>query len=297
MIQARAPRTAGLAWRPWRAWGTLQWALCVSLAVHAGLLTVRFVDPEAFHRVFQETPLDVILVNAKSRDKPLKAQAVAQANLQGGGDGARERATSPLPPAPTSADGEALEHSKHKLDASQELQTMLLAQLRQQLASLPLSVPKEASNAAEQARTETHRQMTRSLAEIERRINEENARPRKRYISPSTREEVYAIYYDAMRRRIELRGTEHFPELGGSKLYGELTMTITVNHDGRVLETDVVEGSGNRALDRQAKLIARSAGPFDAFTSAMRQKADQLVLVARFKFSREEKLEAKFGAQ
>ena len=67
---------------------TLHIALGVSLAVHAALLTVRFVDPEGFNRVFQDTPLEVILVNAKSQETPDQAQAIAQASLAGGGEAA-----------------------------------------------------------------------------------------------------------------------------------------------------------------------------------------------------------------
>ncbi len=85
---------------------------------------------------------------------------------------------------------------------------------------------------------ERRRQLLKLLAEIEKRINEENSRPKKRYISPATREEVYAVYYDALRRKIEDKGTESFPEQAGRKLYGELTMIVTVNHDGRVLDTE-----------------------------------------------------------
>jgi len=44
---------------------TLQLALGISVAVHAVLLTVRFVDPEAIERAFRDTPLEVILVNAR----------------------------------------------------------------------------------------------------------------------------------------------------------------------------------------------------------------------------------------
>ena len=52
------------------------------MAVHAALLlSVRFIDPEGFNRVFQDTPLEVILVNAKSTERPNKAQAIAQSNL------------------------------------------------------------------------------------------------------------------------------------------------------------------------------------------------------------------------
>jgi len=118
-----------------------------------------------------------------------------------------------------------------------------------------------------------------------------NARPRKRYISPSTREAAYAIYYDALRRRVEDKGTENFPESHGQKLYGELTMILTVNHDGRVLATEVVQSSGNALLDRRAEAIARAAGPFGPFTAEMRRQADQIAMVARFKFTREQTLE------
>ncbi len=105
------------------------------------------------------------------------------------------------------------------------------------------------------------------LAAIEKRINEENARPKKRYISPATREEVYALYYDQLRRKIEDRGTRNFPENQGKKLYGELTMVITVDSNGRVLETEIVRGSGNKVLDRRAAAIAHAAGPFGRFTT------------------------------
>ena len=270
----------------------LQIALGLSVAVHALLLTVRFVDPERFNRVFQDTPLEVILVNARSSERPDKAQAIAQASLAGGGDAAQGRATSPLPYSALTSIGEDLEEAQRKMDQMLAQQTQLLAQVRQQLAVLPQPDPRKASASSErEQQDEKRRQLVKLLAEIERRIDEENARPRKRYISPATREEVYAVYYDALRRRVEDKGTQNFPEQGGKKLYGELIMILTVNHDGRVLETEVVQGSGNRLLDRRAQAIARAAGPFGHFGPAMRARADQIAVVSRFKFTREQTLE------
>ena len=78
---------------------TLQIALGVSIAAHAVLLTVRFVDPDRFNRVFQDTPLEVILVNAKSNEKPDKAKAIAQASLAGGGPLPKRGAPPPPPPS------------------------------------------------------------------------------------------------------------------------------------------------------------------------------------------------------
>ena len=74
-------------------------------------------------------------------------------------------------------------------------------------------------------------------------------------------------------------------------------MLLTVNHDGKILTTEIVQSSGNIALDRRAKAIAKSAGPFEKFNTPMRRRADQLVLVTRFRFTREDSLEAKVGTR
>ncbi len=275
--------------------GTLQIALAISLLAHAALLTVRFVEPERFNRVFQDTPLEVILVNARSEDRPDKAQAIAQANLAGGGDTERGRATSPLPPSERSRPGNALEEEERRIEAMKEQQNRLLAQLRQRLANLPPPQPDQTQTSPDAQQREQQRQaLVQILAEIEKRINEENARPRKRYISPATREEVYAAYYDGLRRKIEDKGTSNFPELGGRKLYGELTMVITVNHDGKVLDTEVVQSSGQAVLDRRAQAIVRSLS-FGRFNEAMRRRADQIVVVSRFRFTREETLQTQMS--
>jgi protein TonB len=105
------------------------------------------------------------------------------------------------------------------------------------------------------------------------------------------------VYYDRLRRSIEDKGTENFPQLNGQKLYGELTMIVNVNHDGRVLSTELVQSSGVPALDRRAQAIAQSAGPFGVFSSAMRRQADQIAVVSRFKFTRDDTLETRVGTQ
>ena len=271
---------------------TLHIALGASVLIHAVVLTTHFVDPERFNRVFQDTPLEVILVNARSSEKPDIAKAIAQASLVGGGELAKGRATSPLPPSALTDLGDAAENEQRKLESMQQQQTQLLAQIRKQLASLPLPDPHVPTNDPVQAEREQKRkQLIKILAEIEKRINEENSRPKKRYISPATRQEVYALYYDNLRRRIEDKGTMNFPELAGKKLYGQLTMIVTVNFDGRILDTEVVETSGNLTLDRRAQSIVKGTGPFEQFTAAMRRQADQIVVVSRFKFTRDETLE------
>jgi protein TonB len=275
----------------WRL-SALHWAIALSLAAHAFLLTVRFVDPERFNKIFKDTPLEVVLVNARSDQRPAIAQAIAQANLAGGGEAAAGRATSPLPPAAMVEVGDALEDSRQRIERLQNEQQQLLAQIRREIALLPPPDPsRDAGTPEDREREQRRKQLLRLLAEIEKRVNEENARPKKRYISPATREADYAIYYDGLRRRIEERGTRDFPEHQGKKLYGELTMNITVDADGRVVEADIVRTSNSRVLDRRAIAIVRAAAPFGRFTTDMRRQTDQIVVTSRFRFTRDEGLE------
>ena len=282
----------------WRDLSPLQWALLFSGALHGAVLTVRFVDPEGFNRVFSDTPLEVILVNARSNEAPAQAQAIAQANLAGGGEADKGRATSPLPSAATTQLGDAADDARRRIDRLQQEQQQLLAQIRREVASLPPPDPqRETGTPGEREQEDRRKQLLRLLAEIEKRVNDENARPKKRYISPATREEVYAIYYDGLRRRIEDRGTRDFPQVDGRKLYGELTMNVTVDATGRVVEAEIVRPSKSRRLDQQAVAIVRAAAPFGSFSPAMRAQADQIVVTSRFRFTRDEELETSLSAR
>jgi len=282
--------------------GTLQLALGVSVLLHALLLAVRFVDPAQFDRIFQDTPLEVILVNSKANERPDKAKAIAQFSLAGGGDLDKGRASSPLPPVPPLSPSaltdvaDPADDVQRKIASMQAQQMQLLTQIKRQLAEMPPPmVARMAPDPAQAEREEKRRQLMNILAEIEKRISAENERPKKRYISPATREEVYALYYDRLRRKIESQGTTAFPALAGQKLYGELTMALTVNFNGQLVATEVMQSSGNLTLDRQAQSIALRSAPFGRFTPDMRRQADQIVVVSRFTFTRDDTLQTQLS--
>ena len=271
----------------------LQICLGVSVLVHVGLLSFRLVDPEGFDRVFKDTPLDVILVNGGQEQRPDKAQAIAQQNLAGGGEGAG-RATSPLPPSHTDESGDALEQTARMIEQMQQEQQQLLTQLRNELAALPPPQPRSKSDTAQQRAEEEHRrQLTRLLAEIERRIREENQRPKKRYISPATMKAADALYYAQFRNVIERAGTEHFPvDSKGNKLYGELVMEVWLDRNGKVIDAIITRPSKNKVLDKRARAIVMSAGPFGTVPTDVLAGKDLLLISSRFKFTRDMGLQA-----
>ena len=54
----------------------------------------------------------------------------------------------------------------------------------------------------------------------------------------------------------------------------------------------MLRGSGNKLLDARALTILRAAAPFGSFSAPMRQQADQIILTSRFRFTRDDGLEA-----
>jgi protein TonB len=278
-----------------RRWTPLHLALALSLAVHAALLAIRFVDPAGFDRFFADAPLEVVLVNARSAEPPPQAQALAQAHLVGGGETASGRATSPLPAAELTRAGDSAEDARQRVERLQQEQMRLLAQLRREAEVVLARLPASQGTPEQQAERERQQLRLKQLAEIDKRVQEENARPRRRHVSPATREAVYALYYDALRLRIERRGTEDFPQVQGRKLYGELTMELTIDAAGRVVDARVLQSSGARALDERALAIVRAAAPFGPFNAEMRRQADLIVVTSRFRFTRDDGLEATVG--
>ena len=268
-----------------RALTTFQKAIAVSLVLHAGLLTVRFVDPTALDRIFQPPILEVVMLNAPGQSKPVKSQLLAQTSMEGGGNVLAGHATEALL-VDAAAPGLEFQNqlAANPIEAMRQQQNVLLAQVRDQLSALQNSAESSADPSKAMQQEERQRRLVQQIAALEKDVATENARPRKRFFSPTTREAVFAAYFTELRRAIEKQGTLDFPQRDGEKIFGELTMAITVDAAGRVVATSLARSSGDAVLDHHAENIVRRAAPYGAFSAAIRATADQLVFVARFRF-------------
>ncbi|MCU6434721.1 TonB C-terminal domain-containing protein [Undibacterium sp. Jales W-56] len=275
----------------------------ISLVVHGMVLLMHFVAPRPAEAVAADPGLEVILVNAKHDKKPLKAEALAQADLDGGGASDAGRAKSPLPDMRKTENGDSIMTAKRKVEELEERQKNLMDQVN-------LKTPFNSSKASDSNKTDDSKQssngrdnadsnqaLARMAAEISQTIEDQNKRPRKTFITPSTQAVGYAIYYKTLQKKIEDIGTLNFPQKDGKKLYGELIIYIPIFQDGTIYEKDggprVEKSSGNRSLDAAALRIVRRAAPFGKFPVNMRSndKDDLWVVITRFKFTRDQQLE------
>lgn len=279
----------------------LYFATGVSLLAHGVLLAVTFVAPKNFKVEPTDPGLEVILVNAKHDKAPLKADALAQANLDGGGTADAGRAKSPLPDMRKNETGDSVKATKRRIAELEETQRNLLTQAAKQnpLTAAPVTEkvkPDPMPSGADLL--ESSKAIARMAAEITQTIDDQNKRPKKTFITPSTREVGYAMYYQRLQRKVEEVGTLNFPQKNGRKLYGELVVYIPIFQDGTIYEKEggvrVEKSSGNDALDEAALRIVRRSAPFGKFPPNMlsSERDDLWVIITRFKFTREEKLES-----
>jgi protein TonB len=278
-------------------------AIFISVLFHALVLIVHFVMPKDAVEPPTDPGLEIILVNAKSDKKPITAQALAQVNLDGGGANDTGRAKSPLPDMRRLEDGDSVLATQKKIQELEEQQKQLLDQVRNdtRFKSQHVLEKKQLDQNQQQEvgrdQKDSEKALARTYAEISRNIEDQNKRPRKTFLSPSTLAEGHAIYYKALQRKIENVGTLNFPKMNGKSLYGDVIVYIPIFQDGSIYEKDggprIEKSSGNPTIDLTALRVVRKAAPFGKFPPNMRSKDkdDSWYVVTKFKFNRDEVLE------
>jgi periplasmic protein TonB len=285
-----------LLWIPAGNDRVLAMALGTSLVLHAAILSVHFKLPEAL-RVQPEQRLEVVLVNAKTRERPAQAEVLAQANLDRGGtvDEAR-RARSPLPvtnPREPGRDLAAAERRVRELEARQkELLAVARAQESQVAQSPPHGAPAEQVAPQQSGRDLADLALAamRLQAQIDKQIDAYQKRPRKKFIGANAAEYRFAQYEEDWRAKVERVGTLNYPAEARGKIYGNLRLSVTIRPDGSVDSIELDRSSGLKLLDAAAFKIVRMAGPYAAFPPDIRRDTDLLVITRTWFFGQGDKL-------
>jgi protein TonB len=272
-------------------------SVAASLLLHAVLLSTHFKFPAELRWKGAEQPLDVILVNARTQQRPARREALAQANLDGGGDTDQaRRAKSPLPVIDPRRPGRDLAQAERRMRELEVQQRKLLAQSRQPAPSVPAAGERHAP-ADEPAQRPGGRDLEdlsliamRLQAEISRNLDAYQKRPRKKFIGASAVEYRFAQYEEDWRRKVERVGTVNYPAAARGKVYGDLRMTVTLRADGNVEAVDLDRSSGVKLLDDAAFKIVRMASPYAAFPPDIRRDTDLLVITRTWFFGRGDRL-------
>lgn len=274
-------------------------SIAVSVLLHAVALTVHFRFPDALNLQNANQTLDVILVNARTRQKPVKAQALAQTNLDRGGDTEQDRRASTPLPVTQSQGGADLAQAQRRVQELEAKQRELMSQSRDSRTSVT-PTPSQATPSPEQPNTVSGRDLAdlslramKLQAELSRRIEEYNKRPRKQFIGASAMEYRFARYEDEWRQKVERIGTLNYPAEARGKLYGKLRLAVTIRPDGSLENVELISPSGLKVLDEAAVKIVRLAAPYEAFPADIRKDTDLLVITRTWFFEQGDVLNTK----
>ncbi len=285
-------------WQPFMHGNRRLWlAIAISLAVHGYIVTRNFVYPDA-SKGMREKALDIVLVNAKSAKKPTDAQALAQANLDGGGNtDENRRVKTPLPTTNQQTSGSDIERMQRRIRELDAAQQKMLSEAKSARAVAA------ARNAAEQPTpspsvsgldlAESARAMARLEGEISKSVDEYNKRPRKKFVGARTQEYRFAQYIEDWRQKVERIGTMNYPAEARGKLYGSLVLTVSLNHDGSLNRVDINRSSGYKVLDEAAKRIVQMASPYSPFPPEIRRDTDILEITRTWYFTQGDQVTAK----
>lgn len=271
-------------------------AMATSVVLHAVLLSLHFKYPDATRLKNTPQMLEVVLVNSKTKSQPAKSEVQAQSNLDGGGNtDQNRRASTPLPLLNETERGTEVKRATKKVQELEAEQQRLMTQLeaKAKVASTtakpePSVEPQPQATGADLANSALA--LARMQAQINRRVEEYNQRPRKEFIGARAREYRFAQYVEGWRMKVERLGNVNYPEDARGRLYGSLILTVSIKTDGTLDAVEVNRSSGHQVLDRAAERIVRMAAPYAAFPPDIRKDTDVLVITRTWTFAPGDKL-------
>jgi protein TonB len=272
-------------------------ALAASIALHAILLSLHFKFPDELRLRSANAPLEVILVNARTVERPPNTDVLAQANLDRGGNvDENRRAKTPLPVMEPRQPGRDLAEAERRVQQLETQQDRLLAQAGESSSRVPSDVERQAP-ADEPSPNRNGRDLAdlslaamRLQAQIDKQLDEYQKRPRKKFIGARAAEYRFAQYEEEWRAKVERVGTLNYPPEARGKIYGSLRLTVTLRPDGSVDTIDLDRSSGLKVLDAAAFKIVKMATPFAAFPPDIRRDTDLLVITRTWFFGQGDKI-------
>lgn len=281
-----------------RSGAGLSLALTLSILFHGFLLAIHFSAPDGPPR--KALPMDVVLVNAKTAQKPKDALVKAQANLDRGGNTEQNRiAKSPLPSSSQERSGDALIQMQRRIHDAEEEQRRLLAlakatptptpKVRSGESRTPQPEPTPTASGVDLAQSALA--MARMEAQISRDVEVYSKMPRRKFIGARAESVVDAQYVEDWRQKIERVGNLNYPEEAKGRIYGTLVLTVEIRADGHLESVEVSRSSGKPVLDAAAKRIVRLASPYSVFPPELRRTTDILVITRHWTFDAADRLQ------
>ncbi|WP_368562734.1 energy transducer TonB [Pseudoxanthomonas sp. UTMC 1351] len=262
--------------------------LALSLIVHGMLvLGLGFALDDAAPVV---PTLDVILSQTQTPLTPKEADFLAAANQQGGGESdqakrPRDSQAGWIPQPETGLAPQPLRAQSPQTVPPPE--TRVITAPRSETSVPPPETrpqPDQPELPPSDRKVQRDAEMARLAAEYHLRSELYAKRPKRKFVSASTREYEYANYLRAWVDRAERVGNLNYPdEARRKRLSGQLVISVAVRRDGSVEQTRIIRSSGIALLDSTALRIVKLAEPFPPLPD-VEEKIDVLHVTRTWNF-------------
>lgn len=263
----------------------------VALILHLLLIFGLGFMPEISGNARITPVLDVTLVQTHAENAPEQADFIAQANQQASGSSdVKNRPQSPMSSLlPVETTGESpIQSEASAPDAPQKLTPEILTTKGETFTRVEKSPerPQEDVLPVAEQRSDATEEIARLLAEMDEEEARYARRPRIHFIDAvSAKSAVEAEYIDAWVKQIERIGNINFPEEAIVRnLSGKLILNVTLDHAGRVVNSQISVSSGYDVLDKAALRIIELAAPYPRLPEDIRRKWDQLNITRTWVF-------------
>ena len=258
--------------------------LVASVVLHAVLLSLRFGMPGPVRFAPIDAQLEVVLLNAGTAKRPVKAEVAAQVSMEGGGDRDRGRARSPLPADARLQDGTTLRDEARRVAELEARQRELVALARGPQAYVDVD-PARGRPAPDPVAESLEETIRRLQAQIDRRLEDYSKRPRRLTYGINAVGVSYARYVDDWAARIERIGTERYPPEARGRLYDSLVITVEIDRHGNVVDVVINTPSRHEVLNQAVRRIVHAGAPYPRFSPEMAREGDILQIVRTWSFT------------
>ena len=270
-------------------------AMVFSIAFHAfALFGIGLVLPDPRNAASFARPLQVVLVNSKSKSKPVLADALAQANLDGGGNTPEDRqAKTPLPTVSDDPQFSPEQVARRVAELEEESKRMLTRMKSGYKVTQPeLRKQKNTATSSGEDLREKALEIARLEAQIDKNFDAYQKMPRRKFIGARTQEYRFAQYIEDWRIKVERIGNLNYPEEARrQQIYGKLQLSVSIRADGSLESVEVSRSSGQRILDAAAMRIVKLAAPYAPLPPDIARDTDILTIIRTWTFTSADRLE------
>ncbi len=261
-----------------------------ALAHAVVILGISFQLPDIAEFTNTDHTLDVVLVNSNNNLVDPDAELVSTSDNTGGGED-DQVASSPIPyETVTASPVQSFEKNAPQQTTTQITEDQLITAPNSTVTvanTEPVVTQLENQNEKEgkdKIAIKTARQLERErlIAKINKNWQDYQKRPKKEFLSPSTKALGAAKYLEDWRKRVVNVGNANYPTQARAKgLTGSLVLTVEINRNGTINSIKINNPSQHKLLNDAALRFVRNASPFSAFPDEEYFKSIDILVITR----------------